>query len=145
MLVGSFDATAAAAAAVAEAIADETEELSAGDSLYRGSQSSWARREIAAGSMLERDRWNHKVRRTARKIKMLVGNALNKSPALQVTSSQPATRALDMGPQRQVTSLGSQSRSGLVSTEQDCCSRHKISTILHFDPKASLRPTAHDG
>ena len=33
MLVGSFDATAAAAAAVAEAIADETEELSAGDSL----------------------------------------------------------------------------------------------------------------
>ena len=33
MLVGSFDATAATAAAVAEAMADETEELSAGDSL----------------------------------------------------------------------------------------------------------------
>ena len=145
MLVGSFDATAAAAAAVAEAIADETEELSAGDSLYRGSQSSWARREIAAGSMLERDRWNHKGRGTARKLKTLVGSALNKSLALQVISSQPATRALDIGPQRQVTSLGSQSRSGLVSMEQDCCSQQKISPILDFVAKVSLRPTAHDG
>ena len=145
MLVGSFDATAAAAAAVAEAIADETEELSAGDSLYRGSQSSWARRESAAGSMLESDRWNHKVRGTARKIKMLVGSALNKSSALQVTSSQPATRPLDMGPQRQVTSLGSQSSSELVSMEHTSCSRHKISTILLSVPKASLRPTAHAG
>ena len=145
MLVGSFDATAAAAAAVAEAIADETEELSAGDSLYRGSQSSWARREIAAWSILERDRRNHKVPGTAHKIRMLVGSVLCKSSALQVISSQPATRALDMGPQRQVTSLGSQSSSELVSMEQSCCSRHKISTILHFIPKASLRPTAHDG
>ena len=76
---------------------------------------------------------------------MLVGNALNKLPALHVLSSHPAVRARDMGPQRQVTSLGSQSSFGSVSVKQDCCSRHKISTILHFIPKASLRPTTHDG